>query len=321
TRLQRTATSTGPSSGPTLARMYTGPTMNEGFGRVARKTWARAAPGVAASRSPARTQALDLDRRELAREVLLERQLLLDDAILQERALHHRERRDVNAAVDREERTRDLVGAQHRLGRPAERPRADLGRLPRVLTHQLERREHRPHGAADQVGLRLDGVLRRVLDLADPLPRDRVEAEQHLGLALELCDRAAVAPHVGGGLLAGPHRDGRLEEGGAGAEGDELGREALARNEPALARHEDRPRHRAVAEDGRADLHGGRSASGPRPESCGDRGGSGEEATAGDRGRGHEPVSLTFARAFHTLGALSMGTACVRRAGRDRTSS
>src|SRR5881628_2434902 len=90
--------------------MYTGPTMNGGFGRVARKTWARAAPGVAASRSPARTQALDLDRRELAREVLLERQLLLDDAVLQERALHHRERRDVNAAVDREERTRDLVG-------------------------------------------------------------------------------------------------------------------------------------------------------------------------------------------------------------------
>src|SRR2546428_244241 len=86
--------------------MYTGPTMNGGFGRVARKTWARAAPGVAASRSPARTQALDLDRRELAREGLLERQLLLDDAILQERALHHGERRDVTAAVDREERTR-----------------------------------------------------------------------------------------------------------------------------------------------------------------------------------------------------------------------
>src|SRR2546425_13043569 len=155
--------------------MYTGPTMNGGFGRVARKTWARAAPGVAGVRSPARPQALHLDRRELAREVLLGRQLLLDDAILQERALHHRERRDVNAAVDREERTRDLVGAQHRLGRPAERLRADLGRLPRVLTHQLERREHRPHGAAVRVCLRLDGVLLLVLSLADPLRLVRID--------------------------------------------------------------------------------------------------------------------------------------------------
>src|SRR5437773_6526769 len=145
--------------------MYTGPTMNGGFGRVARKTWARAAPGVAASRSPARTQALDLDRRELAREVLLERQLLLDHAVLQERALHHGERRDVDAAVDGEERTRDLVGAQHRLGRPAERLRADLGRLRRVLTHQLELRDYRPQCVADRVGLRHDCVLLPVLAL------------------------------------------------------------------------------------------------------------------------------------------------------------
>src|SRR5207245_10852191 len=168
--------------------MYTGPTMNGGFGRVARKTWARAAPGVAASSSPARTQALDLDRRELAREVLLERQLLLDDAILQERALHHRERRDVDAAVDGKERTRDLVGAQHCLGRPAERLRADLGRLPRVLTHQLARREHRQHGAADRVGMRLDGVLRRGLVQDDQLPRTRIRTARSRGLDLAFCD-------------------------------------------------------------------------------------------------------------------------------------
>ena len=235
-----------------------------------------------------------------------------------------------------------------------------------------------------------DGVLRRVLDLADPFSGDHVEAEQHLGLALELGDGAPVAPHVGGDLPArqrcelgveaaeaddlhvlvrvpafflgqharedprrrtdardadrlaleighvvdvGGHIEGevvalgvrrdhldrrarfaededvgaagdadedlarhdRLEEVGATAERDELGREALAFEEPALARHDHRPHHRVVAEHGRADLHRGLAARGPWRERSGDRGGGGEEATARDRGRRHASVSLTFA--------------------------
>src|SRR5213596_4316032 len=91
----------------TVARTNSGPIAKSGCDRVARNTWASTAPGVAASRSPVRTQALDRDRRELSREVLLERQLLLDDAVLEERPLHHGERRDVDAPVHGEERSRD----------------------------------------------------------------------------------------------------------------------------------------------------------------------------------------------------------------------
>src|SRR5438445_674722 len=102
----------------------------------------------------------------------------------------------------------------------------------------------------------------------------------------------------------------RLEEVRAPTEGDELGLEPLAREESALERHDDRPRHRVVAEHGRADLHGGPAPrrpwrSGGRDR--GDRGDRAEEATAGDRRHGHEPVSLTFARAFHTLGRAFHG--------------
>src|SRR5439155_25693477 len=207
TRLQRTSTRVGESSGVTVARTNSGPIVKPGFGRVARKTWACAALGTVASRSAARPQALDRDRRELAREVLLERQLLLDHAVLEERALHHGERRDVDAAVDGEKRSRDPVGAQNRLGRPAERLRADPRRFLRVLAHQLERREQGPHALLDRVGLLSDGVLGGVLDLADPLPRNRVEAEQHPGLALELRDGAAITPHVGGDLAARERRE------------------------------------------------------------------------------------------------------------------
>src|SRR5439155_1348026 len=426
-----------PSGPPWRTNDTKGAPPRTGSGPVARNTCARAAPGVAASKSPARTQALDPDRRELSREVLLERQLLLDDIVLEERVLHHAERGDVDAAVHREERAGDPVGAQDRLGRPAELLRADLGGVPRALAHELERGEQCPQAPADRVGLVLDGVLRRVLDLADPFSGDRVEAEQHLGLALELGDGAPVAPYVGGDLparqrcelgveaaeaddlhvlvrvpafLLGQHaredprrrtdaRDAdrlaleardrrdvgrdvegevvalgmgrdhldrrarfaededvgapgdadqhvaahdRLEEVRAPTEGDELGLEALAREESALERHDDRPRHRVVAEHGRADLHGGPAPRRPWRSGGRDRGDRAEEATAGDRGRadlwntrgrsasrsrrrgeseiespavrgepvkghGHEPVSLTFARAFHTLGRAFHG--------------
>src|SRR5438093_9490909 len=80
TRLHRTSTAVVPSAGVTVARTNSGPIAKSGCDRVARNTWASTAPGVAASRSQVRTRALDRDRRELSREVLLERQLLLDDA-------------------------------------------------------------------------------------------------------------------------------------------------------------------------------------------------------------------------------------------------
>src|SRR5512145_1420853 len=51
TRLQRTSSVT-PSSGVTFARTKSGPIVNSGFGRAARKTCASAAPGTARSRSP-----------------------------------------------------------------------------------------------------------------------------------------------------------------------------------------------------------------------------------------------------------------------------
>src|SRR5205809_5964007 len=413
TRLHRTSTAVVPSAGVTVARTNSGPIAKSGCDRVARNTWASTAPGVAASRSPVRTQALDRDRRELSREVLLERQLLLDDAVLEERPLHHGERRDVDAPVHGEERSRDLVGAQHRLGRPAELLRADEGGLHRVSSHELKRGEQRPQALPDRVGLASDGVLRRVLDLADPLCRGRVGAEQHLGRALELGDGAPVAPDVGGDLPPGQRRklgveaaqtddlhvlvrvpalllrqharedprrraDARdtdraspevgdgvdvgadvqgkvvalgvrrdhldrrarlpkdedvgapgdsdedvaahdgLEEVGAAAEGDELGREALLGEEPALERHDDRPRHRIVAKDGRADLHRGGRAREPWPQADRGRRERGEEPAAGDRGRGHASVSLTFVRAFHTLGRAVHGYR-LRRTRRPRS--
>src|SRR5207245_2506658 len=64
---------------------------------------------------------------------------------------------------------------------------------------------------------------------------------------------------------------------------------------------------RVVAEHGRADLHGGPAPRRPCRSGGRDRGDRAEEATAGDRRHGHEPVSLTFARAFHTLGRAFHG--------------
>src|SRR3989454_6131731 len=90
----------------------------------------------------------------------------------------------------------------------------------------------------------------------------------------------------------------RLEEVRAPTEGDELGLEPLAREESALERHDDRPRHRVVAEHGRADLHGGPAPRRPWRSGRRDRGDRAEEATAGGPPAGHEPVSLRFARAF-----------------------
>src|SRR5437762_11969855 len=128
TRLQRMSSVAAWSSGETLARTRSGPIVNSGFGRAARKTWARAVPAPASRSSAARPHArsaLDRDRRELAREMLLEREPLLDHAVLQQRVLHDRERRDVDAAVDGQERSGDAVGGQHRLGRPRELLRAE----------------------------------------------------------------------------------------------------------------------------------------------------------------------------------------------------
>src|SRR5207249_2499152 len=199
TRLQRMSSVAAWSSGETLARMNSGPIVNSGFGRAARKTWARAGPAPASRSSAARPptrSALDRDRRELAREVLLERELLLDHSVLQQRVLHDRERRDVDATVDGQERSGDPVGGQHRLGRPRELLRAEQGRLLRVLTHEPHGPEHRAHALPDLLGVLPDRLLGRVLDLADPLAGDRVEAQEHLRLAPELGDRAAVAPHV-----------------------------------------------------------------------------------------------------------------------------
>src|SRR5947208_14769085 len=93
TRLQRTSTRVGESSGVTAARPNSGPIVKPGFGRVARKTWACAAPGTVGSRSAARPQALGRDRPQLAREVLLGRELLLDHAVLEERPFQHGEPR------------------------------------------------------------------------------------------------------------------------------------------------------------------------------------------------------------------------------------
>src|SRR5207302_4637619 len=118
----------------------------------------------------------------------------------------------------RQARPRGFVGAGARPG-----PRAGLlGRGPRrspgVAAHRLARGEERPLALADRVALSGDRVLRRVLDLADPLRRDRVQAHQDLGLALELAHRAAVAPDVGGDLLAGQRRELSVEA----AEADHL---------------------------------------------------------------------------------------------------
>src|SRR5262245_17283864 len=153
TRLQSTSSVTA-SSGVTFARTKSGPTVNTGFSRAARNTCPSTAPGAASSRRPAiqariivdgsgrpgaaaeraealggagRAIALHANRRELARVVLVERELLLDHAVLEERVLHHRERVQTDVAVDRQQRPRDPVGGQHGLRRPAELLRDDLG--------------------------------------------------------------------------------------------------------------------------------------------------------------------------------------------------
>src|SRR5262245_53854238 len=112
-------TSIGPALGPTLARTESGPTMNSGLGCVERNTCPCAAPGAATSSSAASSARLDFDRRELARVVLGERELLLDEAVLEQGVLHHAQRLDVDGAVDRQQRAGDLVGAEHGFGAPA----------------------------------------------------------------------------------------------------------------------------------------------------------------------------------------------------------
>src|SRR5262249_28988069 len=111
--------STGPLLGSTLARIDRGPTRNSGLGWVAMKTCPYAAEGAAASSSAVRSARLDPNRRELPSVVGIERELLLDQAVLEQGVLHHGQRLDVDAPVDRQQRTRDLVRGEHGLRSPA----------------------------------------------------------------------------------------------------------------------------------------------------------------------------------------------------------
>src|SRR5262245_54924612 len=111
-------TSIGPAFGSTLARTVSGPISNSGLGWLERNTCAVAAPGAATSISAARIARLDFDRRELPRVVRVERELFLDQAVFEQRVLHHAERLDVDAPVHRQQRARDLVGGEDRLGAP-----------------------------------------------------------------------------------------------------------------------------------------------------------------------------------------------------------
>src|SRR5207248_8364286 len=67
------------------------------------------------------------------------------------------------------------------------------------------------HRLADLVTVLLDGVLGHVLDLTDPFGRDGVEPHEDLALALQLRDRATVAPDERVDLLAGERGDLRVE--------------------------------------------------------------------------------------------------------------
>jgi hypothetical protein len=182
---------------------------NAGSGLEARNNWAWAVPGATSDSSPASAH---------ARDVLLDRQPLLDHAVLQERVLHRAQRFHADGAVVRHETTGDLVGTQHRLGAPADLLADDLGGLGGLVGHETDRREQPPHQLADVVALLLDPVLGDVLDLADPARRHLVHPHQHLRLAGQLGDGATVAPHEGVDLLAGQ----RGELGVEAAEADDL---------------------------------------------------------------------------------------------------
>src|SRR5262252_7720246 len=123
------------------------------------KTCPAAPAGDAAISSAARSARLDPDRRELPRIVRVERKLLLDEAVLEQGLLHHAERLDVDAPVDRQERARDLVRAEDGLRAPAELLGHERRRLLRVVAHQLERAEEGPLALADRLGLLGDRVL------------------------------------------------------------------------------------------------------------------------------------------------------------------
>src|SRR6267142_6100086 len=63
TRLHRISSVTAPTSEVTVARTKSGPIVNSGFGRAARKTWPSAIPGPAVASSSAMIQAARLIRR------------------------------------------------------------------------------------------------------------------------------------------------------------------------------------------------------------------------------------------------------------------
>src|SRR5947209_7873115 len=100
-----------------------------------------------------------LHGNEVLREVLLERQALLDDAVLQQHVLHRPERLDADAAVVGEERARDLVGAQHGLGRPAQSLGGERCGVLGVFLHEAQRAEDPAERLLDRLRVLADRVL------------------------------------------------------------------------------------------------------------------------------------------------------------------
>src|SRR2546422_6337458 len=204
-RLNSTSTGTSPGSGVTLARMKSGPIVNSGCGREARKSWPWAVAGPLARSKPASSNTrgmLNAHRDEFLGVVIVQRQPLLDDPVLEQRVLHGPERFDADRPVPGEERSGDLVGTERRLHAPPQLLRRDRGGVLGAGPHEVLGAEDRARRLADGLAVLLDRVFRGVLDLADPLRRHRVQAHQHLRLALLLGDGPPVAPDEGVDLLA-----------------------------------------------------------------------------------------------------------------------
>src|SRR5437016_4128829 len=177
--------------------------------------------------------------------VLVERQPLRDRAGFQQRVLHDAQRFHVDAAVGRSDRQPALVDCQHDVGAPAELGRRDPRRFLRVGLHELERLEHRADAPPHLLGVLLDLVLRRILDEADPLRRDRLDLEDHLPPALRTADAAVVAPDEGSDLLAGQRGELSVEP----AEAEDL-HVAVGIPDMGLERHpREDPRRRARPRD------------------------------------------------------------------------
>src|SRR5688572_30712326 len=186
TRLKSTSTAISPSTGVAVARMKSGPTVNSGWGRAARNTWAGAAAGPAVTSSPAssraRLSAIDLGaapsdahRREHLDVVLFQGQALLDHAVLEEAILHGPEGLHAEGSVLAEEGAGDLVGGERGRHAPAQLLGHDLDGVRGLRSHEALGAEHGPHHLADLILLPPDALLGGVLDLADPAGRHPVQ--------------------------------------------------------------------------------------------------------------------------------------------------